>query len=143
MATINNIPINNNKDFDNDEVNYWSFSYLIDNIFNNLMNSNKYIIQAVTKFNDFRRKSPVTLFVIDIKDLKEDTRNDLKLYVKDCKSSVEVYQKLDGLITEVIALIYNEAKSLILSTVKHMDPVWVERAINDIRSTVSNKWRFV
>ena len=105
--------------------------------------NNKYIIQAITKFHYFRIKSPVTSFDINIKDIKEDTKNDLKLYVKGCNSPDKVYQKLDGIITEVIALIYKEAQPLILSTVEHMDPVWVERAINETRSTISRKWRFV
>jgi hypothetical protein len=103
---------------------------------------NKYIIQSVTKFHDFRRKSPVTFFDI-YKDFKEDTKRDLELYVSNCNSKEQVYHKLDGIITEVIALVYREAQPLILSTIKYGDPVWVERAINEIRSTISYKWRFV
>ena len=107
------------------------------------MSSNNYVIQAKTKFHYFRIKSPVTVFEISFKGFKEDTKKDIALYVKDCKSQEEVYLKLDGIITEVIALIYKEAQPLILSTVKYMDPVWVERSINEIRSTISYKWRFV
>ena len=133
----------NNKDFDNGNVEYWSYSYLVDNIFNNLMGpDNKYIIQSITKFPYFRIKSPVTYFDIH-NDFKEDTKKDIELYIKDCKSKEQAYQKLDGIITEVIALIYRQARPLILSTLKYEDPVWVERTINEIRSTLSYKWRFV
>jgi hypothetical protein len=143
MSTNHNNSKDNNKDYDNGNVKYWSHYYLVDNIFNDLMSQdNKYIIQAKTKFNDFRRKSPVTFFDIH-KDFKKDTKRDLELYVRDCNSKEQAYRKLDGIITEVIALIYRETRPLILSTVKHMDLVWMERAINEIRSCVSKKWRLV
>ena len=143
MTTIDNNSHSDNKDYDNGNVKYWSYSYLVDNIFNDMMSpDNKYIIQAKTKLTDFRRNSSVTFCDI-YNDFKEDTKKDLALYVRDCNSQEQVYRKLDGIITEVIALIYREARPLILSTIKHMDPVWVERAINEIRSTVSYKWRFV
>src|SRR4051794_1336532 len=100
MSTNHNSSKDNNKGYDNGNVKYWSYSYLLDNIFNNLMGpNNKYIIQAITKFNYFRIKSPVTFFDICTKDFKEDTEKDIKLYVKDCRSQRAVYQKLDGPIT--------------------------------------------
>ena len=143
MTSIYNIPSSDNKDYDNGNVKYWSYAYLVDNIFNDMMSpDNKYVIQAKTKLTDFRRNSPVTFFDI-YKDFKEDTKKDLALYVRDCNSQEQVYRKLDGIITEVIALIYREARPLILSSINYEDPVWVERAINEIRSTVSYKWRFV
>lgn len=113
----------NNKDFDNGNVKCWSYYYLVDNIFNNLMSpDNKYIIQSITKFRYFRIKSPVTYFDIH-KDFKDDTKKDIELYIKDCKSKEQAYQKLDGIITEVIALIYRQARPLILSTLEYEDPV--------------------
>jgi hypothetical protein len=143
MTTIYTSSNSDNKDYDNGNVKYWSYSYLVDNIFNNLMSpDNKYIIQARTKLPYFRIKSPVTFFDI-YNDFKEDTKKDIELYVKDCKSHEQAYQKLDGIITEVIALIYRQARPLILSTLEHEDPVWVERTINEIRSTLSYRWRFV
>jgi len=143
MTTIDNNSHSDNKDYDNGNVKYWSYSYLVDNIFNDMMSpDNKYIIQAKTKLTDFRRNSSVTFFDI-YNDFKEDTKKDLALYVRDCNSQEQVYRKLDGIFTEVIALIYREARPLILSTIKYEDPVWVERAINEIRSTVSYRWRFV
>ena len=83
---------------------------------------NKYIIQSITKFRYFRIKSPVTYFDIH-KDFKDDTKKDIELYIKDCKSKEQAYQKLDGIITEVIALIYRQARPLILSTLEYEDPV--------------------
>ena len=143
MTTIDNNSYSDNKDYDNGNVKYWSYAYLVDNIFNDMMSpDNKYVIQAKTKLTDFRRNSSVTFFDI-YNDFKEDTKKDLALYVRDCNSQEQVYRKLDGIFTEVIALIYREARPLILSTIKYEDPVWVERAINEIRSTVSYKWRFV
>ena len=113
----------NNKDFDNGNVKCWSYYYLVDNIFNNLMSpDNKYIIQSITKFRYFRIKSPVTYFDIH-KDFKDDTKTEIELYIKDCKSKEQAYQKLDGIITEVIALIYRQARPLILSTLEYEDPV--------------------
>ena len=104
---------------------------------------NKYILQATNKFKYFRLKSPEVKFCIYIKDFKEDTTKHLELYVSACNSKEQVYHKLDGIITEVIALVYREARPLILSTLEYEDPVWVERSINEIRSTISYKWRFV
>ena len=130
----------------------WSYGYLLDKIFNDLMDCqgtengikiNKYILQARDKFNYIRLKSPEVKFCIYIKDFKEDTTKHLELYVSVCNSKEQVCHKLDGIITEVIALVYREARPLILSTIKYGDPVWVERAINEIRSTISYKWRFV
>ena len=142
-TTIDNNSHSDNKDYDNGNVKYWSHAYLVDNIFNNLMSpDNKYIIQSITKFPYFRIKSPVTFFDI-YKDIKEDTKRDLELYVRDCNSQEQAYRKLDGIFTEVIALIYRQSRPLILSTLEYEDPVWVERSINEIRSTISYKWRFV
>src|SRR4051794_40241194 len=103
----------------------WSIAYLIDNIFNDLMDKsiedkngkkiNKYIHQAITKFDDFRIKSQVTFFDIYKEDLSNETKKHVNYYVKDCNSKRKIYQKLNGIITEVIALITKQAESLILS----------------------------
>ena len=143
ITTIDNHSHSDNKDYDDDNVDYWSYYYLVDNIFNNMMSpDNKYVIQAKTKFHYFRIKSPITFFDI-YNDFKVDTKQDLQLYVRDCNSQEQVYHKLDGIFTEVIALIYRQARPLILSTLEYEDPVWVGRSINEIRSTVSYRWRFV
>jgi len=131
----------------------WTYGHLVDKIFNDLMDSrvlekdkkriNKYILQAAEKFKYIRIKSPEIKFSIYFQDFKEDTIKDIHLYVKDCKSKDEVYLKLDGPISEVIALIYKEAQPLILSTIKYEDSEWVEKSINGIRTLISRKWRFV
>jgi len=67
MTTIDNHSHSDNKDYDNGNVDYWSYYYLVDNIFNNMMSpDNNYVIQAKTKFHYFRIKSPVTFFDIYI-----------------------------------------------------------------------------
>src|SRR3954454_7220301 len=115
----------------------WSYGYLVDNLFNNLMDCyvsedglriNKYILQAREKFKYIRLKSPAVKFCIYKKDIKDNTKKDIELYVKDCKSQEQVYRKLDGLISEIIAQIYKETEPLILSTIEYQDPVWVKRS---------------
>jgi|SRR6478736_7546622 len=100
MNSNNNTSKKDNKSFDNckksNDNDNWSAAYLIDNVFNDLMDKtiidkngkkiNKYIYQAITKFDDFRRKSPVTFFDINKDDLSTKTKNQLNDYVKDCNS---------------------------------------------------------
>ena len=45
--------------------------------------------------------------------------------------------------TEVIALIYKQSESLIISNIEYEDIVWVKKTINEIRERIRNKWRFV
>ena len=125
---------------------------MIDNIFNDLFSKtiedknrnkiNKYIYQAVTKFDEFRRKSLVTFFDITIKDLSNETWQQLNEYIADCNSEDKIHRKLDGIITEVIALIYKQAESLILSSITYEDITWVKKAINEIRERIKKRWRF-
>ncbi len=143
MSTINYTSINNNKDYD-DHFESCSYERLIDIIFNDVMGSdNRYIIQAITKFHNLRRKSPVTFFDIHKKDIDDNTHKQIDLYIKNCKTQEEAYHKLNGVITDVIALIYKEAEPLILSSIEFEDKVWVKRAINEMRTAVSKKWRLV
>ena len=140
---------NNNLNFDL----IWSTAYLIDNVYNDLMDKttidehgkkiNKYMYQAITKFQDIRRKSPVTFFDIVKADLSSETKKHLNEYIKDCNSESKIYQKLNGIMTEVISLIYKRAESLILSNLKFEDEVWVKKTINEICSLIKNRWRFV
>jgi len=143
--------MNGNSDLNLDTI--WSTTYLIDNIFNDLMDKtiiddqgnkiNKYIHQSITKFNDFRRKLSVTFFYVFAEDLANETRKQLNYYVKDCDSKLKKYRKLNGIITEVIALIYKQAESLILSNIKYEDITWIKKAINEIRDLIKNRWRIV
>ena len=64
-------------------------------------------------------------------------------YVKDCSSESKIYQKLDGIMTEVIALVFKQAESLILSCIEFEDVVWVKKIINDIRERIKKRWRLV
>jgi hypothetical protein len=131
----------------------WSSEYLIDNIFNDLINKsivdkngikiNKYINRAATKFQDIRRKSSVTFFDIFNEDLSNETKKHLNDYINDYNSESKIYQKLNGIMTEVIALIYKQAESLILSNLEYEDLVWIKKAINEIRERIKNRWRFV
>jgi hypothetical protein len=131
----------------------WSTAYLIDNIFNDLMDKsiedkngkkfNKYIHQAITKFQDFRRKSSLTFFYIFKDDLSAETKKHLNDYIKTCNTPKKRYQKLNGIMTEVIALIYKQAESLILSNIELEDIIWVKKAINEIRERLRNKWRMI
>jgi hypothetical protein len=148
MFIISNTSINHNKDCDGDKVEIWSYSHLFDNIINDLMSANdnkynNYIIQAFTKFHDFRRKSPDAIFIIYNLDLKEGTKKEIEPYIKNCKTVEEAYNKLDGIITEVIAWIFKQAEPLILSNIQYEDPVLVKKSINEIRSCISKKWRFI
>jgi hypothetical protein len=133
-------------------VDAWSYGYLVDKIFNDLMDCqvsenglriNKYILQARDKFKYIRIKSPVVKYYIYKIDIKEDTKRYIGFYQQDWKSKDKAYRKLDGLISEVIAQIYKEAEPLILSTIEYEDPVWVKRSINEVRTSVSKNWEFV
>jgi hypothetical protein len=136
-----------------DQKDIWSTAYLIDNIFNDLMDKsmedkngkkiNKYVYQAITKLQDFRRKSPATFFDIFKDDLSNETVKRLNNYITDCNSENKIYKKLNGLMTEVIALIYKQAESLILSNIENEDVVWVKKAINEMRQLIKNRWRLV
>ncbi len=128
----------------------WAFECYVDHLFNNLMDngyakntkSNRYIKQAVAKFNDFR-KSVAVCFYIHKKDIADDTKHQLDLYIQNCKNENEANHKLNGLFVEVIALIYKEAEPQILSGSEFEDIQWVKKAINEIRTRVSKKWRLV
>jgi hypothetical protein len=156
MISKNNTNNKDNKSFDHRKENdndIWSTAFLIDNIFNDLIGKvledknnkklNKYIYQSIIKFKDFRRKSPVTFFDIFKDDLANETRKQLNYYVKDCDSEIKIYHKLNGIITEVIALIYKQTESLILSSIEYEDTGWIEKTINEIRERIKNRWRFV
>ncbi len=123
----------------------WSPNYLIDNIFNNLMENNpsEYINQLVTKFKYFIIRSPNVYFIIEKKDLSDSVIRHLELYIKDCKTRNEKYIRLDYLFTEVIAEIAREARPSLLAGWEDKFVELRKREVNSIRSLVSLRWKLV
>lgn len=144
--SIDKLPRVNVKSLSIEEEDTWSPNYLIDNIFNNLMenNSRKYIDQLVTKFKYFIIRSPNIYFIIEKKDLSDEVTRHLELYVKDCKTRNEKYIQLDYIFTEVIAEIAREARPSLLAGWEEDRFIELRnREINSIRSLVSWKWKLV
>lgn len=119
------------------------FVSLMENGYNENTKSNKYIVQFVHKFRFFRIKSPETSFEISYKDLNIEALNYIKDYTKDCKTTEEKYQKLDGVITEVIARITKQAEPIILSSITSEGILWTKTSLNQIREVVSQKWALI
>src|SRR5919112_5587454 len=95
----------------------WTSSRLEDKIFNNLLDNglditkgNKYINQIVDKFRFFRIKSHNVYFEIHKQDLDTKTIQLIETYIQDCKTPNEIYLKLNGILTEVIARIVKQAE---------------------------------
>src|SRR6476659_7087586 len=104
----------------------WTVGHLIDKIFENMMENgyddqdtkkNKYIEQIVDKFKFFRLKSPSVHFDIYETDLDDETIKQKDIYLKDCKTLKEKDNKLNGLFTEVIARITEQAKPMLLADI--------------------------
>ncbi|MER5174279.1 MAG: hypothetical protein ABJB76_04145, partial [Candidatus Nitrosocosmicus sp.] len=55
----------------------------------------------------------------------------------------EKYQKLDGVITEVIARITKQAEPIILSSITSEGILWTKTSLNQIREVVSQKWALI
>jgi hypothetical protein len=128
-----------------------SDGYLIDKIFNNLIENgydnyikqNKYIDQLVKKFLFFRIKSPDVYFEIYIQDLDNETIQLIETYTQECKTAHQKYLKLNWIFIEVISRIEKQAEPQIISNNINEDViVWLKSSLNEIRETVSLKWRF-
>ena len=153
MSTINNISINNNKDFDvEDDVDIWAPSRMADSIFNDLMEngyddiskSNKYIIQIIKKFRYIRIKLEEIHFEISFKDLNNDTLDQITGYTIDCETAEDKYARLDGIIAEVIARILKQAEPAILSSyTDESRRLWAKVALNEVREVISYRWKLV
>jgi hypothetical protein len=104
---------------------------------------NKYIDQLVDKFKFFRLRSPSVYFEIYKQDFKDETTLHIENYIQDCKTSQEIYLKLNGIFTEVIARISKQAEPRILSLRINEDIVWIRNSLNEIRELVSFKWKLV
>lgn len=125
----------------------WTDSYLIDKIFNDLVDGQKdqeYIKQFIDKFHYFRIKAPNVFFLIDLNDLNKDTtRIQLEICIRNCKTPYEKRVRLDGILTDVIARIAKQAQPLILSQTKYENIEYVKTAINETREIVSLRWKLV
>jgi hypothetical protein len=129
-----------------------SEGYLIDKIFNNLMENgynynikqNKYIFQLVNKFQLFRLKSPNVYFEIHIRDLDSETIQLLEVYTRDCSTRHHKYLKLNWVFTEVITRIAKQAEPQIISIEMNENTiVWWKSSLNEIREITSLKWMVV
>ncbi len=129
----------------------WPPAYLIDIIFNNLMDDgyngnrgqNKYINQMVRKFNLFRIRSPSTYFEIDKNDLDAQIIKQIEDCVRGCRTPREKYLRLNGIFVQVISRIAKQAEPIILSQMVNEDIVWIKVSLNEIRELVSFKWKLI
>lgn len=119
------------------------FVSLMENGFDEVSNSNRYIIQIIKKFKYFRIKADKTFFEISFKDLNSETLDQIDGYTKDCKSIGEKYAKLNGVFAEVITRIAKQAEPMIVSSTANESRLWNKTALNEIRETVSNRWKLV
>ena len=138
-----------NGQFDKKDI--WEDGYLIDNIFNNLMDNgyygnksrNKYVDQLVYKFKFFTIKSPSTYLEIDRIDLDAQTIKQIEDCINGCKTPKEKYLKLDGTVVEVISHIAKQAEPIVLSQRIYEDPVWIKASLNKISNLVTLKWKLM
>ena len=153
FSKIERSDLKENKNGDTISNLHRSDEYLINRLFNDLMSKTeideigarnfKYLHQAISKFQYFRIPSNVTYFNILWNDLSDDVKNYLLFLVKDYCDVETQNNKLDGIMTEVIALIFQEAKPSILSKIENKDErTRTEMSINSIRSYVTRKWHF-
>jgi len=119
------------------------FVSLMENGFDEVSKSNRYIIQIIKKFKYFRTKADKTFFEISFKDLNSDALDRINGYTEDCKSVGEKYAKLDGVFAEVIAHIAQEAEPMIVSSTANESRLWNQTALYEIRDTVSYRWKLV
>jgi hypothetical protein len=142
-----NSDIKNTNNRINSILHSYTDGYLIDKIFNNLMENferaNKYINQMVDKFWFFRIRSLNVYFDIDIQDFDEETIQLIEAYTSDCITNQQIYFKLNGTITEVIARITKQAEPKIISKRFNEDIAWLQSSLYETREVTSFKWRFV
>ena len=118
----------------------WTLSYLEDNIFNNLMNTDEYIKQIKEKFQ--RLRIPTVIMDIHYNHLSADTQNHINKITYSLKEE-ESYKILNGVIPNVIARIAKQTRPQILAEASLEDEVIIDVAINSMRESSSYHWRFV
>jgi hypothetical protein len=117
-------------------------SRLENNIFNELMkNDNKYRIQIEEKFE--RLRIGTTVIEICRKDMSPDTIHHIYESIKHCKTSIEEYQILNGIVPDVIARITKQVEHRILAKIAGQDQVLLRTALNSMRELSSDHWRLV
>ncbi len=129
----------------------WALSRLADEIFIDLMKNdnynkdevqNKYVDEFENKFN-LSLGSSKTYFEISFKDLNEETIDYLKHHTEYCRTKEEQYQKIDGIIPDVIAEIAKQTEHRFLANIKGEDPILLTMTLCNIREFASNHWRFI
>lgn len=119
------------------------FVSLMENGYDEVLKSNRYIIQIVNKFKYFRIKAEGKRFEISLKDLNSEALYHITEYTKDCKDPDEKYEKLDGIIVEVISRIIKQAEPAILSSYSKEFRLFAKVALNEIREVSSRRWKMV
>jgi hypothetical protein len=112
------------------------------NGYDNNKKQNKYIDQLVDKVKFFRLRSPAVCFEIYENDLDDELIKQKEIYIQGCKNEGEKYIKLNGIFTEVIARIDEQAKPRILAE-SSGENIGLERSLNEIRELVSLKWTLI
>jgi hypothetical protein len=108
----------------------WPLSYLEDNIFNDLMNTDEYRKQIEEKFQ--RLRIPTVIIDIHYNHLSADTQNHIDKITCGRKEE-ESYKILNDIIPNVIARIAKQIRPQILAKATQEDEVIIDVAINSIR----------
>ncbi len=103
---------------------------------------NKYVDQFEEKFEYLRIGSPTAYFDISFKDLRDETKQHIKEFTRDCETPAEFYRKLNGIIPGVIAGIAKQTEHRILAKSSAKDDILLRKALSSIREIASNHWRF-
>ena len=145
MSSVEDNPIGNNKDIDEDidDAEVWSDEYLQIVISNQLIDNkdNTYINQAKEKYQYFRINSPSVVYDIDVVDLSDQIIKHFEDIIGHNKTIEQKHNRLNSIFAASIYLIYkNQVLPRLLSTTSE-DPVIVRSRINEMPSLVSGKWR--
>jgi len=119
------------------------FVCLMENGYDEVSKSNRYIIQLINKFKYFRIKTKGKCFEISFKDLNSEAIELVAEYTKNGEDSHEKYAILDGVIVEVISRITKQAEPAILSPYSKHTRLWTKVALNEIREIASHRWKMV
>jgi hypothetical protein len=145
MSLISSLTSQSLDDFSQGYLQDIIFVSIMENGYDEISHSNKYIIQIINKFKYFRIKADTLFFEISFKDLNNEAIEYIVEYTKDCKTAEEKYAKLDGIIAEVIARIIKQAEPAILSSYTNESRrLFAKVALNEIRDhflQMETSWR--